>query len=485
MVTSFLDRTKNQISSHTSLERSQKIYDAVHGFIRFNEWERMLIDSGPFQRLHDIHQLGIAYLVYPGATHTRFEHSLGTMEIATQIFERITSRGFSLPEAPYWLQIVRFAALCHDLGHLPFSHDAEKALLGKAGHEEWTARIITSDLLKEVWSGMQAHFPAKEIVQDVLKMAIGEKTLREMGIDLCFSAVEKVLSQVITGDFFGADRIDYLLRDAQCTGVSYGLFDYHQLIEMLRILPVDGELQLGVEENGVESCDALLLARHFMHKRVYQYSSVKAYKFHLARFMKSSFQNSDFLKSLEGYLSLGESEIRTALRKSAGDPCAIGHVDAACLLKREKRFKAVALKEEMGEEELRVLQEELGIPEGSLVVTDSWFHQRDSFAFTVKISAKREAPDVATFDESIAEGAMDEEKGATDGCLAAGRKLTGKVNEAHQSAGQPAFPVMARSGSVVSAHACSRISVPAVKIGWAYVAPEYEKAFRSALDRWA
>ncbi|MBS0653317.1 MAG: HD domain-containing protein, partial [Verrucomicrobia bacterium] len=71
---------------------TKKIYDAVHGFIRFNELERELIDSEPFQRLHYLHQLGISFLVYPGATHTRFEHSLGAMELATRIFDRITSK---------------------------------------------------------------------------------------------------------------------------------------------------------------------------------------------------------------------------------------------------------------------------------------------------------------------------------------------------------------------------------------------------------
>src|ERR1700679_1250919 len=118
-----------------------KIYDPVHGFIRFNELEKKLIDSFAFQRLHYLHQLGIAYLVYPGATHTRFEHSLGVMELASLIFDRVTAKStFSI--APqnyeYWKQILRFAALCHDLGHLPFSHVAEKALLTKGGHEKWT-----------------------------------------------------------------------------------------------------------------------------------------------------------------------------------------------------------------------------------------------------------------------------------------------------------------------------------------------------------
>ena len=117
-----------------------KIYDSVHGFIHFNEIESALIDTEVFQRLHYIHQLGISYMIYPGATHTRFEHSLGTMHIATQIFDQIS-------EDPYWRQIVRLAALCHDLGHLPFSHVAEEVLLGAKGHEEWTLKIIESPYL--------------------------------------------------------------------------------------------------------------------------------------------------------------------------------------------------------------------------------------------------------------------------------------------------------------------------------------------------
>lgn len=404
--------------------RAQKIYDAVHGFIRFNELERMLIDSEPFQRLHYIHQLGIAYIVYPGATHTRFEHSLGAMELATRIFSRIASK-FSLPDADYWLQVIRLAALCHDLGHLPFSHDAEKELLGKAGHEEWTLRVIQSEALKPVWIQLNSQFLRRDVVGDVLKMAIGEKKLLEMDVTLSFSPVERVLSQVITGDFFGADRIDYLLRDAQCTGVSYGLFDYHQLIEMLCVVPFEGHLQLGIEENGIESCEALLLARHFMHQRVYQYSSVKAYKFHLARFMKRFFSMSDFLKSLEGYLSLSDSEILSALRKAAKDPKAPGHCDADSLLRREKRFKAIALKEGIGEKELKEVQSQLQIPSDAL--------------FCELTSQKRTL------------------KGLS-------------------------FPVHTRSGAVVPAGEFSQISIPSGGLQWAYVAPEFEQALRTLLE---
>jgi HD superfamily phosphohydrolase len=408
------------------MPRQQKIYDAVHGFIRFNGIEQMLIDSEPFQRLHHIHQLGIAFIVYPGATHTRFEHSLGAMELATRIFERITSKDFSLPDAEYWLQIIRLAALCHDLGHLPFSHDAEKELLGVHGHEEWTLQVVRSAYLQPVWSELETRFPMRDIVNDVLKMAIGEKKLLEMGEDLAFTEVERVLSQVITGDFFGADRIDYLLRDAQCTGVSHGLFDYHQLIEMLIVLPYNGQLHLGIEENGIESCEALLLARHFMHKRVYQHSSVKAYKFHLARFMKSFFAEGNYLQGLEGYLSLSDSEILTALRKAARDLTAPGNSDAESLLRREKRFKAISAKEGIGEGKLHEIQAHLNIPSEAI--------------FWGLAAPKRES------------------KGLS-------------------------FLVQTRSGAVVPAEECSRISVPAGGAQWTYVAPEFEKAFRCQLEK--
>ncbi len=405
--------------------RGQKIYDAVHGFIRFSELERMLIDSEPFQRLHYVHQLGIAHIVYPGATHTRFEHSLGCMELATRIFEQITSK-FALSDDKYWLQIIRLAALCHDLGHLPFSHDAEKVLLGPAGHEEWTLKIIQSAYLRPVWSILQSEFPEKDAITDILKMSIGEKKMLEMGVAVTFSPEERVLSQVITGDFFGADRIDYLLRDAQCTGVAYGLFDYHQLIEMLCILPVGSELQLAIEENGIASCEALLLARHFMHQRVYQYSSVKAYKFHLARFMKSFFEQGDYLVNLENYLSLSDSEILSALRSSAKDPTSPGHLDADALVGRDKRFKAIPLKEGIGEETMKEIIEELGIP-GDLIFWELALHKRQL-------------------------------KGLS-------------------------FPVQTGSGSILDASELSQILIPSGGLQWAYVAPKYERALRLRVSK--
>lgn len=353
------------------LHADKKIYDSVHGFIPFDEFEKELIDSVPFQRLHYIHQLGIAYLVYPGATHTRFEHSLGVMLLASLMFDKICKsiRPDVFHFVPrkgsadflYWRRVLRMAALCHDLGHLPFSHVAEKDLLSPHGHELMTLKIIESDYLKPVWQKLR-NAPSyledvieRDIVEDIKKIAIGEAKWKAM-TGKGFNSWERIVSEVITGDFFGADRIDYLIRDAKSTGVAYGLFDYHQLIEMLRILPsVDrgsDELQLGIDENGLESCEGLLLARHFMHRRIYQYSSVKAYNFHLRRYMKANYSPKIF-EDLESFLSISDTDVISSLNKAAKDPRLPGHADARCVIYRQHRFRAIALPENMTEKDLR------------------------------------------------------------------------------------------------------------------------------------
>lgn len=351
------------------LYADKKIYDSVHGFIPFDEFEKELIDSIPFQRLHYIHQLGIAYLVYPGATHTRFEHSLGVMLLASMMFDKICKsirpdvfhfvprKGSS--DFLYWRRVLRMAALCHDLGHLPFSHVAEKDLLGKVGHEHMTLKIIDSEYLKPVWEKL-CDIPGiledRDIVEDIKKISVGEVKWKEL-TGKPFTAWERIVSDVITGDFFGADRIDYLIRDAKSTGVAFGSFDYLQLIEMLRILPsVDhggDELQLGIDLNGIESCEALLLARHFMHRRIYQYSSVKAYNFHLRRYMRAIYSPKMMLDDLETFLSISDTDVISSLNKAAKDPKLPGHADAKCVIFRKHRFRAIALPDEVTEVELK------------------------------------------------------------------------------------------------------------------------------------
>jgi len=384
------------------LYSDKKIYDSVHGFIPFDEFEKELIDTLAFQRLHYIHQLGIAYLVYPGATHTRFEHSLGVMHLATMMFEKICRsvrpdvfhfvprKGSS--DYLYWRRVIRMASLCHDLGHLPFSHVAEKDLLGVAGHEQWTLKIIDSDYLKPVWDKL-CKIPAyleelteRNIVEDIKKISIGEVKWKAF-TGKVFSPWERIVSELITGDFFGADRIDYLLRDAKSTGVAYGLFDYHQLIEMLRILPSPDrggdELFLGIDENGLESCEALLLARHFMHRRIYEYASVKAYNFHLRRYMKAVYFKK-MLESVDEFLSVSDTDVISALNKAAKDSSLPGHKDAECVIFRQHRFRAISLPEDMDVSHLRNFKEKYKLTDADI---DWEFHKAEQplegFSFPV------------------------------------------------------------------------------------------------------
>lgn len=416
-----------------SVGQIKKIYDSVHRFIHVDELESLLINTAPFQRLHYIHQLGVTYFVYPGGTHRRFEHSLGVMELATRIYDEITSGDlpkklidkmphFGTFEYRYWRRVLRLAALCHDLGHLPFSHVAEKRLLGKGGHELWTRKIMESPFLDPVWERFsQEAFQEgikRDVRLDVMKIALGEKRFKEP-----FTPWERIVTEMITGDFFGADRIDYLLRDAKCTGLAYGLFDYHHLIEMLKIVMTpEGALALGIEENGVESCEALLLARHYMHKRLYQYSSVKSYAYHLARFMGTIYH--DLGDDLERYVAMTDNEVLAQLNSASRDKMHPGHFDAKCLYVRDYRFRAIPLSSPLLERDLLAVKQRIGIPDHLI----SW--------------------------------ELAQEKQPTLGM---------------------SFLVLKQDGSVDIGENLSEVSVPPQERSWVFIAPQFEGSFRKEL----
>ncbi len=148
----------------------------------------------------------------------------------------------------YWRQVLRMAALCHDVGHLPFSHAAEKQLLPEGwDHERLAIEIILSEEMQKIWKGMT--FPLR--AEDIAKLAVGPEKLKNLAgsyaINPNFSNWEAILSEIITGDVFGVDRMDYLLRDSHHLGVAYGRFDHYRLIDTMRILPSpsSGEPTLG------------------------------------------------------------------------------------------------------------------------------------------------------------------------------------------------------------------------------------------------
>jgi len=324
-----------------------EVRDPIHGFIRYTGEERKVLDSKPLQRLRYINQLATAYMVYPGATHKRFEHSLGVMELATRVFDVLTnSHNLTdeirtvLPELDdadkvrSWGRTLRLAALCHDLGHLPFSHAAEGELLPAGiSHEMLTGKIIR-EALKAVWSLIDPPVDVERIV----KLALGPKENAKAD----YTPWEAILSEIIVGDAFGVDRMDYLLRDSYHAGVPYGHFDHWRLIDNLRILtqaPSDSGATesaeapaLGMEVGALHTAEALLLARYYMFRQIYFHPIRLIYDIHLKDFLKEWLSDGHFPEKPEDHLRLTDNEVGAAIWKAAFEKSGPGHEHARRLV---------------------------------------------------------------------------------------------------------------------------------------------------------
>jgi HD superfamily phosphohydrolase len=215
------------------------IKDEIHGNIEVNDNERAVIDHPDFQRLRRIKQMAFTYLVYPGAMHTRFEHSIGVMHLSSVLCERL---GFDKDTT----ELVRMFALIHDIGHLPFSHESEKVLKQYIGNHEQIGR-------KKILEGT---------LKDILDENLGAKKVLEM---------EKTLhGRAVTSDL-GVDRMDYLVRDARNTGVAYGMIDIERIIHTLEMKKND----IVLREGGLEAAESLLIARFMMFSTVYLHKTVR------------------------------------------------------------------------------------------------------------------------------------------------------------------------------------------------------------------
>ena len=330
-----------------------ELRDPIHVFAYFDSDERSVINSRPFQRLRYIHQLALTYLVYPGATHRRFEHSIGVMELADRVFSVVTNPfnvhqkvAGIIPQRDdlrsYWRKVLRMAALCHDLGHLPFSHAAEKELLPKGwNHERLTVELLRSPEMRYIFSNMTP--PIK--VEDVVKLSVGEKELSKFE-KVTYTPWESILAEIITGNAFGVDRIDYLLRDSHHSGVAYGKFDHYRLVDTLRILPVHNdeddydEPMLGVEVGGIHSAEALLLARYFMFTQLYFHSVRRIYDQHLKDFLLAWLPDGKYATDMEQHLAMTDNEVTTGISQVSREPGHPAH-DIARRIMTRRHFKVL------------------------------------------------------------------------------------------------------------------------------------------------
>ena len=287
--------------------------------------------------------MAMSYLVYPGATHKRFEHSLGVMELAGRVFDVVTAQDnishdsvrrtvLNIPddEKLYWRKVLRMAALCHDIGHLPFSHAAEKELLPESkSHESITSAFILNGPMSEIWTSMTPMLNP----MDVAKVSVGQEVLTQEE----FTDWERLLHEIIGGEAFGVDRMDYLLRDSHHAGVAYGRFDHYRLIEAMRILPASEQsdsLSLGIESGGIHSAEALLLARYFMFMQVYYHHVRVAYDMHLEEFLQAWLPGGHFPETWDELRFLTDNRVLAAISDAAMNASTDGHRHAKRIVNR-------------------------------------------------------------------------------------------------------------------------------------------------------
>ena len=219
------------------IEKKKFIRDSVYGDINLNKFEVEVMDMPQFQRLRRIKQLGLISLIYPGANHTRFEHCVGTMNLASKLANEL-----NLDE--YETELVRISGLVHDIGHGPFSHVSEGVL--SFPHEELTKYVVQKTSMHDL---LNEKFDTKEIV-DIING-------------------NGYLGPIISGEL-DVDRMDYLLRDSHNTGVAYGIIDYERIISNLKL---DDGLVLDIK--GVQAAEGALVSRYFMYPSVYQHHTTR------------------------------------------------------------------------------------------------------------------------------------------------------------------------------------------------------------------
>ncbi|MEM2960116.1 MAG: HD domain-containing protein [Candidatus Bathyarchaeia archaeon] len=272
-----------------------EIKDPIYGYVYITEAEKEIIDSFPFQRLRRIRQLAGAEYVYPGANHTRFEHSIGVMYLAGLMVDNPQlSQILTEDEA----QMIRISALLHDVGHGPFSHIFEHILtkfLGKT-HEDMTLWIITNSELRDVINSLGFD------PNVVGALAIGRLNKPKMAF----------MNQVIRSAV-DADKLDFVVRDTYHTGAEYGFVDVIRLVRTLDV--IDGNLSVDI--GALSALESFILARIESFKSIYFHRVGRAVQIMLALAMEQARDELGLVdfKTPEDYLNLNDYSLWTKLKE--------------------------------------------------------------------------------------------------------------------------------------------------------------------------
>ncbi len=236
------------------------IRDPLWNTIRLDATAVRIVDTAAFQRLRYIRQLGLAHLVYPGATHTRFDHALGVYHLATTALRFLRERRPTPPEAWDGEDLIPYAGLLHDIGHYAFSHALEE---------------LEPDQVPGNHEVMSAHFFESPELHDALAALGPEAGDRIYGMIRGWEPVP--LRGLVSGSL-DLDKMEYLKRDARFCGVPYGEVDVDRLLQGLSLLqdPRTGAWEVGVQEKAVASLESLLFAKYQMFRNVYWHHGVRA-----------------------------------------------------------------------------------------------------------------------------------------------------------------------------------------------------------------
>jgi len=303
-----------------------EIRDPVHGSIDILDDEIHIIEHPFFQRLRNIKQLGFSEYVFPGATHTRYLHSIGVMHISTLVFDHLFKDQSNL-DIKRLRECLRLACLLHDVGHAPLSHATESVMpmvsslklpslyMGEdrqATHEDYTIKSIVDSSFTESFKAVTKNFGVDP--NRVADLVIGETK------DPAYFTVKQVnffplLHQLVSSEM-DCDRMDYLLRDSYFCGVSYGKYDLDWIIDNLRICQEDQIAYLGISERAISTFDDFLISRFHMFMMVYFHYRAVCLEQILSRYFDSSQGEYLIPAGIEEYQEHDDPYLYKVLKKS-------------------------------------------------------------------------------------------------------------------------------------------------------------------------
>lgn len=279
-----MERYPHQIGAKT------RIRDPLYGFIPLTKSELAVIDTPLFQRLRRIHQLALTKYVYPSAEHSRFVHSIGVLHCATLILDGLFANRLTDPYlAPTdaLIKTLRYAALLHDIGHLPFSHAVEDDWLPGSSHEELGIFIIEN------------YEPIRKILETD---GVNPRQVSAL-LDKKPTAALKLYHEIVSGQL-DADRADYLLRDSHLCGARYGEYDFHRFLQIFAAQCDDnGTLLLCIDEKDLPVAESLLIARYHYNLQIPYHRTRSGFDFALKSFAKEHTKFDDVFVISNGKIS--------------------------------------------------------------------------------------------------------------------------------------------------------------------------------------